>query len=313
MTLNSRLDAQGQPLYRSGQAQPKPPQQHGTPYGQARPMQSSRGPYGGQPSGDVASWGSQQAAQLAMPGRQVQQLAPGHWTAVGAGEPQLMQPFTQTLNTPYGQMDPWQRAPGPRTPGSPMRPQGIFAKGTDPGYAAANPDTGPFQGTLQGGAFNYANWLSQGRPDSGQAAWQAQGSPKSMPRQSRQPYWQSMPSPSGQPTPGPYSPGQAQPIAPPSQGTPYGAPSPYSFAPLQPPQQSPAAPYGAQPPAAQPQQSGLKPPDWSKFYGEGGSFDRAGAAAAGMAYRAAKMASPEVQQWLNTLSPANRKLYSLMG
>jgi len=53
----------------------------------------------------MASWGSRGEAQAALGGRPVVQFGPGSWGAAG-GERQA--PFTQTLNTPFGQMDPSQ-------------------------------------------------------------------------------------------------------------------------------------------------------------------------------------------------------------
>lgn len=93
--LGSPLDAQGQPMFRSGQAQPKPPQQQGAPYGQqfnyADWLQQGR------PESGQAAW--QQA------GSPKSRPQGGNYQA---WSPQNIQPFTQALNTPFGQMNPGQ-------------------------------------------------------------------------------------------------------------------------------------------------------------------------------------------------------------
>lgn len=96
----------GQASFRPGMAQPIQPQSTGTPYG--RPVNMG-GAYGGQPSSDMASWSTRGAASAAIGGRPVAQYGPGSYGGARGENPfSGIQPFTQTLNTPYGQMDPGQ-------------------------------------------------------------------------------------------------------------------------------------------------------------------------------------------------------------
>lgn len=83
--------------------------------------------------GDMASWASQQAAQAALPGRQITQYGPGSFGSA-AGEPggssrqlfrqgmaQPVQP--QSQGTPYGAPSPWGGAPSRQPmPGGARRP-----------------------------------------------------------------------------------------------------------------------------------------------------------------------------------------------
>lgn len=90
----------GQASFRPGMAQPIPPQSTGTPYG--GPLNMGGGAYGVQQRGGAASPGYGGAAPAA-------QYSPAPAGGSRGQSPfQGIQPFTQTLNTPYGQMDPWQ-------------------------------------------------------------------------------------------------------------------------------------------------------------------------------------------------------------
>lgn len=95
-----------QTAFRPGMAQPIQPQSTGTPYG--RPANMS-GAYGGQPGGDMASWSTRGAAPAAIGGSPVTQYGPDSYGSARGENPfSGIQPFTQTLSTPYGQMDPGQ-------------------------------------------------------------------------------------------------------------------------------------------------------------------------------------------------------------
>jgi hypothetical protein len=65
-------------------------------------------PVASRAGGDVAAWGSQQAAQQALPGRPVQQLSPGVWVG-GQPAPGRAQPIPpSSQGTPYGQESPYE-------------------------------------------------------------------------------------------------------------------------------------------------------------------------------------------------------------
>lgn len=88
--------------------------------------------YGERPAmGDMASWGSQQAAQAALPGRQITQYGPGSFGSAG-GEPMpggygrqlyrpgMAQPIQpQSQGTPYGAPSPWGGAAPQASTGQP--------------------------------------------------------------------------------------------------------------------------------------------------------------------------------------------------
>lgn len=98
--------------------------------------------YGQQPAmGDMASWGSQQAAQAALPGRQITQYGPGSFGSAG-GEPtpggygrQLYRPGMaqpiqpQSQGTPYGAPPPWGNSGAWGS--SPQRPSAQASGGFD--------------------------------------------------------------------------------------------------------------------------------------------------------------------------------------
>lgn len=113
----ARAAPAGQP-FRPGQAQPRPPQSTGTPYGQGGAFGGDgtwyqNAPMDGRVSGDLAAWGSQTEAQQANPGRQVKQLGNGGgWIVAGADEP------------PYGVPAP----PAMLAPEPPGRPQSTPAR-----------------------------------------------------------------------------------------------------------------------------------------------------------------------------------------
>lgn len=255
--LGSPLDAQGQPMFRSGQAQPKPPQQQGTPYGQqfnyADWLQQGR------PESGQAAW--QQA------GSPKSRPQGGNYQA---WSPQNIQPFTQTLNTPFGQMNPGQyyqqrdafiqsanNQMGQYMPGQQMHGQAPqFNVGQMWGQAGDMVQQGwqnPFAQWQQPAAppaqqqramQNYAAPPQSAQPQNyyglgTQQAWEQAGSPKSMPQQGFGPGGlrtadfrdhnsdgvddrdQGVNAPFMPPSQS-FRPGQAEPIAPQSQGTPYG-------------------------------------------------------------------------------------------
>ncbi len=186
-------------------------------------------PAQGSPNSDMAAWSTPEAAREALGGRPVVQFGPGSYGGQG-GEPMGPRP-QQPQGGVYGQ-----------SPFSPLMTQ---------------PGSSQQQSNQFGQPFNYLGWLQQGRPDSGQAAWQAAGSPKSRPQggagEETVPYnwnrdtnnyyglgsreaWKAAGSPKS------FRPGQAQPIEPAFGGTPYGAPSPWGDVFQRPP---PAPGYGA--------------------------------------------------------------------
>lgn len=124
-----------------------------------------------------------------------QQTAP----AVGQyapGRAQSMQP--PSYGTPYGG----------------QRPSGIFAQGTDPGYAASNPDTPTYQQQNRYAPFAPQPVIQQ-YPDVVSGFGDGPYMPPQQPQQA--------PSlPQFDAGMGGYSPGRAQPIPPPSYGEPYG-------------------------------------------------------------------------------------------
>lgn len=87
--LGSPLDANGQPMFRSGQAQPRPPQQQGTPYGQQ--FNYSEWMQQGRPDSGAQAW---------------QQAGSPKGRPTGMQSYAQQPAFTQTMQTPYGQMNP---------------------------------------------------------------------------------------------------------------------------------------------------------------------------------------------------------------
>lgn len=188
-------------------------------------------PAQGSPSSDMAAWSTPEAAREALGGRPVVQFGPGSYGGQG-GEPM-----------------------GPR----PQQPQGgVYGQSPFSRWMSESDYTHRTQQSNQfGQPFNYLGWLQQGKPESGQAAWLAAGSPKSRPQggagEETVPYhwnrdtnnyyglgskeaWQAAGSPKS------FRPGQAQPIEPAFGGTPYGAPSPWGDVFQRPP---PVPGYGA--------------------------------------------------------------------
>lgn len=278
--------SQGGGAFRPGQAQPRQPQQQGTPYGQ--PFNYSQWMQQGQPEGQSQAWqqaGSPENGQqsqtggfnygewLTSPDRHSEQKQAA-WRAAGSprGRPgggmqsYAQQPgFTQTMQTPYGQMAPSQYYQ--------QRDAFIQTANDQMGQYMANAGTGQSPGPPP--QFNMQQmWGQAGQMV--EQGWQNPYSQQQAPQQQapvysgdfalrRDPNMPSEPPPPGyewaRSKKGTYSlkrvsPGMAQPIPPQSQGTPYGdlgmlMPDPTPLGPA-PPQSAPPPPQASPPAAADP-------------------------------------------------------------
>lgn len=250
------------------------------------------------------------------PNRQAFGPGSGEGQRFRPGQAQPMQPQW----TPYGGVSPASMPGAPRRPGR-QRPPAIGGAAQEAGQA---PAWDPYH------RYGYGT----------RDEWRAAGSPRS----SRPPADQgpARAAPAGQP----FRPGQAQPIPPQSQGTPYGQPAPFTSTMFD--------AFGNQttPEQFYPQQQamvsqifgrlgqmdsgtylgpGSPPPTWGRIpdfnYGE--MWDQAGQMvqqgwqnplqspqpAGQQAWRQqhqAQINSQPNQSWLNSLSPANRQAYGLM-
>lgn len=212
--LGSPLDANGQPMFRSGQAQSRPPQQQGTPYGQS--FNYTEWLQQGRPESQSQAW-QQAGSPKSRPTGMQSYAQQGGYQAYAPQQPA----FTQTLQTPYGQMNPnqyyQQRDAFIQTANDQMGQYMANAgTGQSPG---APPQFNPQQMWGQAGQMVEQGWQNPYAQQS--AATQQQYGPAGQSGPSYFPDYGMFDNIQGSPN---YRPGMAQPLPPQSQGTPYGDP-----------------------------------------------------------------------------------------